>query len=86
MRTVRLEQLRLNLLSVDHRCGILQQLIPSDKYLKHDHTYCSSVQVRSNSETPVSNAQIEVTNKENLQVHFELTVSAERRLEIEFLI
>ena len=67
MRTVeaiRLEQLRLKLLSVDHRCGILQQLIPSDKYLKHDHTYCSSVQVRSNSETPVSNAQIEVTDKE----------------------
>ena len=88
MRTVeaiRLEQLRLNLLSVDHRCGILQQLIPSDKYLKHDHTYCSSVQVRSNSETPVSNAQIEVTDEEKLQIHFELTVSAERRLEIEFL-
>ena len=55
MRTIehiKLEQLRLNLLSVDHRCGILQQLVPSDKYLRHDHTYCSSAsvtQVRSDS-------------------------------------
>ena len=54
MRTVeaiKLEQLRLNLLSVDHRCGILQQLVPSDKYLRHDHTYCSSTSVRSDSLT-----------------------------------
>ena len=34
------EQLRLNLLKIDHSCGLLQQLIPLDIYLKHDHIYC----------------------------------------------
>jgi len=41
VETIKLEQLRLNLLSVDHHCGILQQLVPSDKYLRHYHTYFS---------------------------------------------
>ena len=45
-----LEQLRLNLLSIDHHCAILQQLIPSSKYLKHDHTYCKPM----SDETPTS--------------------------------
>ena len=94
MRTVdpiKLEQLRLDLLSVDHRCGILQQLVPSDKYLRHDHTYCSSTsvtQVRSDSDTADLNAQTgkwSVTDEEKLQVYLELTVTAERRLEIELL-
>ena len=97
MRTVEpteLEQLRLNLLSVDHRCGILQQLVPSDKYLRHDHTYCSSTsvtQVGSDSGllcTADLNAQTGkwlVTDEEKLQVYLELTVTADRRLEIEFL-
>ena len=95
MRTVeaiKLEQLRLNLLSVDHHCGILQQLVPSDKYLRHDHTYCSSTSVRSDLGgilcTADSNAQIGkrlVTDEEKLQVYLELTVTAERHWEIEFL-
>ena len=88
---IKLEQLRLDLLSIDHRCGILQQLVPSDKYLRHDHTYCSSAsatQVRSDTGTANLNAQAGkrlVTDDEKLEIYLELTVTAERRLEIELL-
>ena len=88
-----LEQLRLNLLSIDHRCAILQQLIPSCEYLKHDHTYCRpmSDETCAGSEVPI------IANSDNLnhrwvtlaeekhQVHLELIVSPARRSEIEFL-
>ena len=89
-----LEQLRLNLLSIDHHCAILQQLIPSNKYLKHDHTYCKPM----SDETPTSEVVSPLTTnsgeinyrcvalaEEKQQVYIELTVSPERRLEIEFL-
>ena len=37
-----MEDLQLCLLTIDHSCGIVHQLIPSDVYLKYDHTYhCS---------------------------------------------
>ena len=35
-----MEGLRLCLLTIDHTYGILQQLVPSDINLNHDHTYC----------------------------------------------
>ena len=88
-----LEQLRLNL-SIDHHCAILQQLIPSNKYLKHDHTHCKPM----SNETPTSEVVSPLTTnsgeinyrcvalaEEKQQVYIELTVSPERRLEIEFL-
>ena len=75
----------MDLLSIDHRCGILQQLVPFDKYLRHDHTYCSLAsvtQVRSDSGTANLNAQAGkrlVTDDKKLEIYFELTVTAERR-------
>ena len=92
----RLEQLRLNLLSIDHQCAILQQLIPSCEYLKHDHAYCQPM----SDETQASEARSEVSliaNSDKLdhrwvtlaeekhQVYLELIVSPARRLEIELL-
>ena len=84
-----LEQLRLNLLSIDHHCAILQQLIPSSKYLKHDHTYCKPM----SDETPPSeigspnsgeiNYRCVALAEEKQQVYIELTISPERCLEIE---
>ena len=81
----KLEQLWLDLLS-----GILQQLVPSDKYLRHDHTYYSSTsvtQVRSNSGT-LRTADLNAQAGKWLptdEVYLELTVTAERDLEVEFL-
>lgn len=53
----RLEQLQLNLLSINHQCTIFQQLIPSCEYLKHDHTYCQPM----SDETQASEARSEVS-------------------------
>ena len=84
----------MNLLSIDHRCGILQQLVPSDNYLRYDHirTYCSSASVtqagRKDSELlctgdlKVQTGKWLVTDEEKLQVYLELTVTTERCLEI----
>lgn len=90
-----LEQLRLNLLSIDHNCAILQQLIPSCDYLKHDHTYCRPMGdeiLASEVGSEVSFTQSDELNhrwvslaEEKQQVNLELTVFLSRRLEIEFL-
>ena len=85
-----LERLRLNLLSIDYCCAILQQFIPFCEYLKHDHTYCRLM-------SDETRAGCVITNSDNLnhrwvtlaeekhQVHLELIVSPARCSEIEFL-
>ena len=91
-----LEQLRLNLLSIDHHCAILQQLIPSCEYLKHDHTYCRPMSdeilaSEAGSEVSLTTHSDELNHRwvalteEKHQVYLELTVSLARRSEIEFL-
>ena len=75
-----LEQLRLNLLSIDHHCAILQQLIPSCEYLKDDHTYC-----RPMNRNMLDLKCLLLLHTRRLKRYLELTVFLARRSEIEFL-
>ena len=82
------EQLRLCLLQIDHSCGLLQQLIPSEVYSKHDHTYCLVDPERLNNSPPVNdpvvaNSRPAITAEQRLSVLLQLTVSAAEHLEIE---
>ena len=86
-----MEDLRLSLLTIDHSCGILQRLIPSDVYLKHDHTYCcfDSDKVTfspTKCESNQSSCEREtVTAEDKEAILLELAVTPTEHLKIEAL-
>ena len=88
-----MEDLRLSLLTIDHSCDILQQLIPSDVYLKHDHTYCCSDSdkvtlspIKCESDQNSSSCERETIMAEDKEaILLELAVSATECLQIEAL-
>ena len=84
------EQLRLNLLKIDYGCGLLQQLIPSDIYLKHDHIYCKVDPERLHDPPPAKDPVVmspipAVTDEQRQAVMRQLSVTASERLEVERL-
>ena len=87
-----MEDLRLCLLTIDHSCGILQQLIPSDVYLKHDYTYyCSDSDKVTLSPTKYESDQYNscerktVTADDKEAALLELAVTPTEHLQIETL-
>ena len=82
------ENLRLRLLETDHSCAILQQLIPSTIYSKHDHTYCR-VDLERLSDPPPTIDPVAVspfptiTTQQRHSVLLKLSVTASESLKIE---
>ena len=90
-----MEGLRLCLLTINHSCSILQQLIPSHVYLNHDHTYCCfdpdkmanppticESDVKCNS----SSCEREIVRAENKEaVLLELAITPTEHLQTEYL-
>ena len=88
MRETDLEQLRLDLLTYNHQCAMLQLLVPPISKVEHDHTYTHSScheQLSGSKNSLVVNTETEFKLTSAIKEHIitELTVTTIEHQDIE---
>ena len=88
IRETNLEQLRLDLLTYNHQCAMLQLLVPPISKVEHDHTYAHSScheQLSGSQKSLVVNTDTELKLTSAIKKHIitELTVTTIERQDIE---